>query len=77
MEEIGVYLYRSEGNRKAGDKMSEVMPMGYKEAVGMVQLIRELNKALNSPEELDKALYEMQKSMEKGATVKPDEPGNA
>lgn len=57
--------------------MSEVMPMGYKEAVGMVQLIRELNKALNSPEELDKALYEMQKSMEKGATVKPDEPGNA
>ena len=57
--------------------MPEVMPMGYKELMGTVQLIRRLNKALNNPEELDEALYEMLVTMEKGAVDQPTKPDNA
>ena len=55
----------------------EVMPMGYKEQIGLIQAIRNLNKALNDPEALDKALYDMQRVMEKGATEQLPTTGNA
>lgn len=55
----------------------EVMPMGYKEQIGLIQAIRNLNKALNDPEALDKALYDMQRAMEKGATEQLQTHGNA
>ena len=51
--------------------------MAYKDMVGVVQLIRELNEALNDPKKLDEALFKMQEAMEKGATAMPDKPGNA
>lgn len=49
--------------------------MAYRDLVGLVQLIRELNLALNDPKALDKALLEMQTAMEKGATPKADQAG--
>lgn len=55
----------------------EVMPMGYKEELGLIQAIRHLNKTLNDPEALDKALYDMQRTMEKGATEQLPTNGNA
>lgn len=55
----------------------EVVPMGYKEQIGLIQAIRNLNKALNDPEALDKALYDMQRAMEKGATEQLQTHGNA
>ena len=51
--------------------------MGYKEQIGLIQAIRNLNKALNDPEALDKALYDMQRAMEKGATEQLPTTGNA
>ena len=57
--------------------MEEVMPMGHRDLVGVIQLIRNLNKALSDPEALDKALYDMQRAMEKGATEQLPTRGNA
>lgn len=59
------------------DLTEEVMPMGYKEQIGLIQAIRSLNKALNDPDALDKALYDMQRAMEKGATEQLPTRGNA
>lgn len=45
--------------------------MAYKDLIGVIQLIRELNRSLNDPDDLDQALYRMQQVMEKGATDQP------
>ena len=55
----------------------EVMSMGYRDLIGVIQAIRSLNKALNDPEALDKELYDMQRAMEKGATEQLQTHGNA
>lgn len=52
--------------------------MAWKDMIGVIQLIRELNKSLNDPKALDKALYQMQLAMEKGAAEQPSQSsGNA
>ena len=57
-------------------ELTEVMPMP-KELTGVIQLVRELNKALNDPKAMDEALKRVQDAMEKGVTPKPTKPDNA
>lgn len=54
----------------------KVMPMP-KEQTGFVQMVRELNAALNDPQALDEALKRVQDAMEKGAIPEPIKPDNA
>ena len=54
----------------------EVVPMA-KELTGIVQLVRELNEALNDPKALDAALQMVQDAMEKGVIPEPNKPDNA
>ena len=59
--------------------MNEVIEMGYKDSIGLLQAIRELNRALDDPKALDEALR-IQAAMEKGAAdtgTKKDATGQA
>lgn len=55
----------------------EVVPMPWKEEVEKLQLLRELNKALNDPKSMDEALYRVQQAIEKGVIPEPTKPDNA
>ena len=54
----------------------EVVPMPWKEEVENLQLLRELNKALNDPKTMDEALYRVQQAREKGVIPEPGKPDN-
>lgn len=51
--------------------------MPWKEEVEKLQLLRELNKALNDPKSMDEALYRVQHAIEKGVIPEPTKPDNA